>query len=655
MHFRLLTAALLSASLLSACGKEPLPPLGLAEGCQPLLGGADCFGPFPSDYFRTPDASLPSGHRLQLTPAARVRTTTGPVDPLAWKPVDGASLVPTLVTPWPGGLSPEGLPKLLDDAAESTETDAKTLWVAADTGQRVRHYVDLDVRAKTDDRRAVVFHTREGLRETTRYVVALRGVKAPDGSPAPVPEGFRRIRDREASGDPQLEPLAARFEKDVFPVLAAAGWDRKDVQLAWDFTTGTRENSTRDMLRVRELTLAWLQANTPTVSITDIKENRTSALWRTVKGTVQGPLFLEQDVPEAALHRGEDGRVAQNGTVTFDFVAEVPVTVRDAGAEVQPLLYGHGFFGNPDEVSYSTIVELASKLKVISFATRWAGMSDQDAPSVGAALLSHPGEALKFTDRVHQGMANWLVLTAAVEGPLRTQAIFTRPGAGPGSTPAGAPLYARQVRSFLGISMGHVLGGTLAALHPTLDRTVLHVGGAGLCTMMMRARPFAAFLLLMDNSVRDPMDQQKLIALLQSPFDRVDPATYAPWVLAEKLPGTVEDRRVLLQFGLGDAVVPNLGSLLHAQLLGLPMLTPSPAPISYHGLTEQPGPLTGSAAATFDLGIDLAATYTVPNPDRPDNVVHEGTRALPAVTSQLDRFLRDGVVENFCSGPCDPE
>ncbi|MEN9799550.1 MAG: hypothetical protein RL653_3247 [Pseudomonadota bacterium] len=655
MRFRLLTTALLSAALLAACGKEPLPPLGLAEGCQPLLGGADCFGPFPSDYFRAPDASLPSGHRLQLTQAARVRTTVGPVDPLAWKPVDGASLVPTLVTPYPGGLSEDGLPKLLDDAAASVSADAKTLWVAADTGQRVRHYVDLDVRAKTDERRAVVFHTREGLRETTRYVVALRGLKAPGGSLAAAPEGFRRIRDREAKGDAQLEPLAARFETDVFPVLEAAGWDRKDVQLAWDFTTGTRENSARDMLRVRELTRTWLETNSPTVTLTDVKENRKPSLWRTVKGTVEGPLFLEQDVPEAALYRGDDGQVAQNGTVKFEFIAEVPVSVRDLGAEAQPLLYGHGFFGNPDEISYSTIVDLAAKMKVVTFATRWAGMSDQDAASVGAAMLSHPGEALRFTDRVHQGMANWLVFSAAVEGPLRTQAVFTRPTTGPGSTPAGAPVYAPRVRSFLGISMGHVLGGTLAALHPTLDRVMLHVGGAGFCTMMMRARPFAAFLLLLDNSVRDALEQQKLVALLQAPFDRVDPATYAPWVLAEKLPGTVDDRRVLLQFGLGDAVVPNLGSLLHAQLLGLPMLTPSAATAGYHGLAEQPGPITGSAASTADMGVDLASVYAEPNPDRPDTGVHEGFRELPHVVSQMDRFLRNGVIENFCSGPCDPD
>jgi hypothetical protein len=653
---RLTALAALSCGLIVfSCGpqKQPLPPLGLAEGCQPLLGGADCFGPFPSDYFRTPDPSLPSGHRLLLTPAAKVRTTVGLVDPSAWRPVDGASLVPTLVTSYPGGLSPEGLPALLDDAEASVAADAHTLWVEVGSGRRIHHYVDLDVRQPNAQRRSAVFHTREGLKENTRYVVAIRRARAPDGAPAPTPEGFRRLRDAEAAGDPQLEPLAARFEQEVFPVLAAAGWDRKDVQLAWDFTTGTRANSTRDMLRVRELTLQWLATHTPAVTVTKVEENRANGTWRTVKGTVEAPLFLAEDRPEAALHLGEDGQVAQNGTTPLEFVAEVPTSVRDLGGEAEPLFYGHGFFGDPDEISYSTVVQLAAQLKVVTFATRWSGMSSQDAPSVGAAMLSHPGEALRFTDRVHQGMANWLVLHAAVEGPLRGHAAFTRPASGPGAAPPGQPVYAARARSFLGVSMGHVLGGTLAALDPGLDRVMLHVGGAGFCTMMMRARPFAAFLLLLDNSIRDPSDQQKLIALLQAPFDRVDPATYAPLLLSEKLPGSPADRRVLMQFGLGDAVVPNLGSLLHAQLVGLPMLSPSPAPASYHGLPEQGGPLP-SAVATFDRGIDLAGVYALPNPDRPDNGVHEGIRLLPYVVSQMDTFLRQGVVQNFCSGACDP-
>ena len=641
--------ALAALSLLSLLGcpaqKAPLPPLDLPEGCQPLLGGHDCTGPFPSDFFRTEDASLPSGHRLQLTREAKIRTATGLSDPHAWRPVDGASLAPTLVTAFPGGLSPDGLPAALGDAAASVAAEANTLWVEVGTLRRIHHFVDLDPRAKSPDRQAVVFHTREGLKETTRYVVALRRQKAPDGSPAVTPEGFRRIRDNEAAGDPQLEPLAARFEQEVFPVLAAAGWDRKDVQLAWDFTTGTRANVTRDMLRVRELTLQWLATHTPAVTVTKVEENTEPELWRTVQGTIEAPLFLEENVPGAALHMGADGQVAQNGTTTFPFLVQVPVSVRDMATEASPLLYGHGFFGSEYELTYGAAVKMAERLKVVTVAIPWAGMAGEDSPIVGGAILGEPTNTLKFSDRIHQGMAHWLVLAHAVEGPLRTQAAFARPG--------GDPVFAPDASRYLGISQGHILGGTMNALNPKARRVILNVGGASFTTMMMRARPFNGFLLLIENSIRDPLEQQKFISLLQAPFDRVDPASYAPLLLQEKLPGSPADRRVLMQAGLGDTSVPNVGSYLHAQLLGLPHLQPSPAPVPL--LQPVDGPVEGSAFVLFGYGLDLEPLYGRAEPAPVSTEVHEGIRRTEAALSQMDRFLRDGIIQNTCSGPCDPE
>ena len=642
---RALAAFPLLALLACPAQKAPLPPLDLPEGCQPLLGSHDCTGPFPSDFYLQPDASLPSGHRLQLTRAAKVRTATGLADPHAWRPMDGASLAPTLVTAFPGGLSPEGLPPALGEADASVAADARTLWVEVGTGRRIHHFVDLDPRAQSPDRQAVVFHTREGLQETTRYVVALRRARAPDGTLAPTPEGFRRIRDGEATGDSQLEPVAARFERDVFPVLADAGWDRKDVQLAWDFTTGTRANVTRDMLRVRELTLAWLETHTPAVTVTKVEENTDPDIWRTVQGTVEAPLFLEEDTPGAALHVGPDGQVAQNGTTTFPFLAQVPVSVRDMATEASPLLYGHGFFGSEYELTYGSAVKLAARLKVVTVGIPWAGMAGEDSPIVGGAILGEPTNTLKFTDRVHQGMANWLVLAHAVEGPLRTQPAFARLG--------GEPVFAADASRYLGISQGHILGGSLNALNPKARRVILNVGGASFTTMMMRARPFNGFLLLIENSIRDPLEQQKFIALLQAPFDRVDPATYAPLLLLQKLPGSPADRRVLMQVGLGDVSVPNVGSYLHAQLVGLPHLQPSPAPAPL--LPPVQGPVDGSAFVLYGYGLNLEPLYGRAEPAPVNTEVHEGIRRTEAAQAQMDRFLRDGVIEHTCDGPCDPQ
>src|SRR5205823_596152 len=109
-------------------------------------------------------------------------------------------------------------------------------------------------------------------------------------------------------------------EADVFAPLAAAGVGRSELQLAWDFTTGSEEWVTQDMLRVRELTLAWLGDHRPALAITSVSEPRgTEHLWRVIEGTVSGPLFLESTETSARLVRDANGRVIQRGTTTFPF------------------------------------------------------------------------------------------------------------------------------------------------------------------------------------------------------------------------------------------------------------------------------------------------------------------------------------------------
>jgi pimeloyl-ACP methyl ester carboxylesterase len=177
---------------------------------------------------------------------------------------------------------------------------------------------------------------------------------------------------------------------------------------------------------------------------------------------------------------------------------------------------------------------------------------------------------MDFSERVPQGMANWLVLTHAVGREMKDLPALKRPDT-PGepgvSTSGGASnqgqlTYEGPAANFIGISMGAILGGTLAALDPDLTRVALNVGGAGFTHLMMRARPFEGFLSLLELSIKDPLTQQAYLATLQRHFDRFDPATWAVHVLADPLPGSPDDRRVVLQVGLGDSAVPNLGSNL---------------------------------------------------------------------------------------------
>jgi hypothetical protein len=66
--------------------------------------------------------------------------------------------------------------------------------------------------------------------------------------PSPV---FRALRDRLPSSDPTVDPRRDVFE-DIFTRLAAVGFARADVQLAWDYTTASMDSIAGRMLTVRD-------------------------------------------------------------------------------------------------------------------------------------------------------------------------------------------------------------------------------------------------------------------------------------------------------------------------------------------------------------------------------------------------------------------
>ncbi|MHB8878707.1 MAG: hypothetical protein ACYC8T_33830, partial [Myxococcaceae bacterium] len=514
-----------AAALLAGC-PEGKKPLTLPEGCQPLLDGYDCFLPYPSDFFRVEDATQPSGHRIETRGAAKLLSTAGKnADVNTGRPVDGYSKLPTLVTAFPAAVSPEGFPRLADPPEASAAASSNSVLVEAEGGRFIPHFADFDPRAVDLTRQAISLHPLLGLKARTRYVVGIHGAKLADGgAPVPAPEGFKRLRDREGGGDPSLEPLKKRFDEGIFPVLEAAGVARKDLQLAWEFTTGSDELATADMLRVRELTLAWLATHQPSVTVTRVDDNPDADIWRRVTGTVTMPLFLETPDPGAKLARDAEGKVRQNGESTFPFEAQVPVSVRDGFEPGRPLTYGHGFFGGTSETRGGSARRIADRMNAVMFATDWWGMALADVGKVADALTGNPARIFDFTDRVPQGMANWMVLTAAMQKGMRDDPAFKRPASGPGTSVngtgqsnAGQVLYGPGAANYIGISQGTILGGVMVALNPDISRAVLQVGGCGFTEMMMRAVPFDGYLSLMEITIKDPLEQQKYIASLQRP------------------------------------------------------------------------------------------------------------------------------------------
>jgi hypothetical protein len=338
----------------------------------------------------------------------------------------------------------------------------------------------------------------------------------------------------------------------------------------------------------------------------------------------------------------------------------VPTSVENQFGPGRTVSYGHGFFGTQAEVIQPDIMAIADALSSVFISIDWLGMSTPDAALIATNFATQPSQALSALERVPQAMANFMVLQAALRGPLKTGLFgpnsFQRPTSGPGESTnsqgqsnAGDDVYDGVTTNYLGISQGAILGGTLMnALSPDFQQVVLNVGGACFTQLMWRAQPFTAFIDEMAASFPDPLDQQKYTATMQPMFDRIDPATYAPYVIQHPLAGS-PTRHVLQQNGLGDPEVPNLGSFLEARLLGDVQLAPNDYPV--FGMTSQVAPIGSSALALWDYGLDLETIYGEAEPSSlTGDDVHTNLRLQPAVLLQMDEFFQPGgVIVNTCA------
>jgi hypothetical protein len=634
-----------------------LAPLDVPAGCNPIASEHDCLLPYPSDFFLVDDASMPSGKRVEITAAAKPLTKNEvPFDFTATHPVDGFSHHQPILAYFSKGVSTEGIVFHTDMPEKSLAPDSKVLLLDAETGKPVPVWAEVDMSTPNPPERALIIRPFVRLENGRRYIVALQAVHEADetGNAGPIaaaPEGFRRIRENLAAEDPVLGPIGARYEKDIFPALKDLGVDRSALQLAWDFTTSSEEVNTRDLLDLRADLIPKLQANPPAVTIKLVTENSTTEnenIWLRIEGTMRVPLYLDSDQPGAKLFRGANGKVAQNGEAEVPFTLQVPHSANPADASFQPariMEYGHGFFGLGEEINYSFMRGYSNEQKYVTASVDWWGMSEPDLDIVIQSALADPGTAFDFVDRLHQGIANFVALSYAIKGPLTQVAELER---------FDKLLYDPNQLVYYGISQGSIFGVTMLSVNPLLDRAALSVGGGPYSLMMSRSASYAQLYGILSAQLSDALTLTKFMALSQSTWDRVDPMTYAPHLLKDTYPDSPANRHVLMQIGIGDHSVNNLSSDLVARATGIPLLDPAPAPI--WGLESTTTP-ADDALVVVDFKLDaLPGVYCKIPTEAEKNDVHEGVRRNVKIKEQLDLFFRpDGMIQNTCSGACDPE
>ncbi len=630
-------------------GDDAVDPieLDLDPNCSPFAMGNDCLTPWPSVFHTREDSESPTGLRLNysidnfVSPDGEL-----PVDPAMFNFADGASPVSPLLINLGRDVAAELLWGPLD-AAESLGADVPIVLVDIDTGERVPLLTEMDQNQRDmgyDGRHALVIRPMAPLRNGGRYAVGLSTALTDiDGTPFTSPPAFAALRDGQETTDTRLEAARERYE-DVFSALADAGLARTELLVAWEVPVASEEQvlgPIRSMIATADIENA---AGVPYV-ITSVDIDPTEHAWLIVKGTFQPPNFLN-DQYDLVL----DGNTAVlQGTVeerpSYPFTLFVPKSAQTAPA--LPLaIIGHGLFGTGESwISGGTgrnyVQPGLAAVGAVGIATDWIGLSQGDLDLIISEVVPDITRIQLVTDRLAQSLVNTHTLVTLVRTELVNDPAVGWTGDGTHVHP--------DTTWYYGGSLGGIQGASFTAISPDISRSVLAVPGAAWSTMLQRSIHYSNIEFVVDTLYPDPLSQSVFLAMLQTFFDRSDPAGLAR-NLADQ-----DDKVVLLQEAIGDVQVSNVSTDLLARSMGAHHLDEAPYPVA--GLALQAGPTTGPALTQYVLP-DALDDYTPPETNTTpteENGVHGDAPTSAKALEQLAWLLETGTIVHTCDGPCDPE
>lgn len=628
----------------AATGADNTLQPGALGDCDPTAP-TQCGLPFPSTFYMKEDTSSNTGWRINLGPT----TLPANIDafqpaPKYWNERDGWSVGTPLMAHFPNvDLS---LVAGHDAIASSLDDTSNTVVINVETGEKVAHWCERDVANIDDEDSIFMCHPAAPWTYGAHYVVAMRNLADTSGTAFAPSDAFAALRDGGLTGDetvdPQLETRRPQYDDVIFPTLEAQGWDRGDVQLAWDFVIASKDQVTGRAVHLRTLTNAWVADNGVAYTITDVEESPNDATAFRVFGMMEAPLFTEEDAANTLLTRDANNMPVLNGTTTVPFTVIVPRSVVDAGEPAPVVQYGHGLLGGQSEVKSGYLSEVADRYGWIIFAVDWTGMKTMDAGQIALMLVQDLGRFAIVPERSHQGLVEFqvalkLVTEHLVNDPQFQDTTLTGPG---------GSLIDPTRKYYYGNSQGGILGGAYAAISQDIDRATLGVGGGPYQLLLTRSADFDEFFLLFQTMYPDPKQISMWLGYIQTLWDEAEGAGYAAAITLDPLPDT-NPTVVLQHVAIGDAQVTTLGSEFLARGHGASFLG-SPAREAW-GIETVAGPTTSSVLVEWDYG--LVEPYEN-LPSNPDTDPHELPRREFAAQEQMAWFFATGEIKDFCGGPC---
>jgi hypothetical protein len=616
-----------------------------------------CMYPFPNDWFTIPDSTTDTKRRVHFALDDMPSNASGvAIIPDDYNLNDGFSPGASILLHVPNvdlgvtGAAP------VTDIARSLDADAPIVLVNAATLEHHLMWAELDANATSAATRSLIIRPAVNLTEATRYIVALRRMKDASGALITPNADFLAYRDGTPTGDPVKESRRAHME-DIFTTLAAAGVDRSDLYLAWDFTVASERNLSERLLFARDDAFKRLGANAPSFTVTKIEEDVDSDIFRRVTGTYQVERYVSTTDPGARMILDAKGLpIHQDTPQIASFICNIPrAALPSASGPATPArasIYGHGLLGSNSEVSSGNVKAMANEHNFVFCATKWIGMADEDV-SNAIGILQDLGKFPSLTDRLQQAMVDQLFLARLM---IHKNGFVSDPAFQDAS---GNPVIDTSAVFYDGNSQGGIFGGTVMAIAKDITRGVLGVPGMNYSLLLTRSTDFALYSAVMYPAYPDELTRPLLLALIQMLWDRSDPNGYAQHMTTNPLKKTPK-HTVLLHLAFGDHQVANVATEVEARTIGASIHQPAiasgrnPDVTPYYGIPAIPSdPFDGSALIVWDSGAAPAPTANVAPSTGADP--HSDPRNSPLGRQQKSDFLKatGGAVVDVCSSaPC---
>ena len=610
------------------------------DGCE-NMNPLHCMLPFPSNAFLTADNSTTTGYKVNYASNTLPSSgTTSNVEIVALNRFDGFSPSTQLMTAFTTVPNLTGIANQ-HSIASSLSTEHATVLLNLKSGERVAHWIEVDDRATNPSATIVFMRTLGALDYDTTYGVAFIGLSDLSGDPITPSPAMQAIIDGEETTSADIETRRGEIES-LIGELELLDYKRNDVKAAWVFHTASSQSILSDISTMRSDALTRLGEDGIGCTVTSSEDNYgdDDKLYRRIRGTFTAPQYLESQNPPALIVRGNDGTPQYVEDSEIPFTMVIPQVLADLNESGPLVVFGHGFLGT-GEGSSDYLGGWAEEYKVSFVATDLYGWSSSDFDTLGYGMID-PSYFQHQAERIEQALINKMAMIRTFKGVCSDiDEMYSD----------GTNLVNSTDVHYMGYSLGGIYGASVVAVSPDIDRAALWVGGSGFSTFVERSTNFATFADLFSHSAAYPdrNDRALLLGVMQQMWDCSDPETFLSFA-NDGYDSIVEPFSFLSIISVNDAQVPGISSDRAARTAGVPVLDSS-ARLPY-GVTQQAGPISGSAIVYWDGGYDAMPESNAPPPIGDAGKAHNEIGVIEDVNEMVKEFLHTGIVIDTCDVTC---